>query len=74
MTDTPAQQRLNNYLAAEARILTAGLSWRLDIRQKQEAELAEIRKGIRECQMQVAAEQGRRSSHSGLRGVTVVPR
>lgn len=74
MTDTPAQQRLNNYLAAEARILTAGFSIRLDLRQRQEAELAEIRKGIRECQMQVAAEQGRHSNRSSLRSTTMVPR
>lgn len=74
MTDTPAQQRLNNYLAAEARILTAGFSIRLDQRQRQEAELAEIRKGIRECQMQVAAEQGRHSNRSSLRSTTMVPR
>lgn len=74
MTDTPAQQRLNNYLAVEARILTAGFSIRLDQRQRQEAELAEIRKGIRECQMQVAAEQGRHSNRSSLRSTTMVPR
>lgn len=74
MTESVAQQRLNNYLAAEARILTAGLSWRLDIRQRQEAELADIRKGICECQMLVDAEQGRHSNRSSLRSTTMVPR
>ncbi len=52
------QQRLDLYLAAEARILTAGLSWRLDIRQRQEAELSEIRKAIATLQQQLQGEQG----------------
>lgn len=67
------QQRLDNYLAAEARILTTGLSWRLDLRQRQEAELAEIRKAIASLQSQLAAEQGGTgSSHGSLRYKTAV--
>ncbi|WP_298580560.1 hypothetical protein [uncultured Luteimonas sp.] len=67
-----AQERLDLYLAAEARILTAGFSWRLDIRQKQEAELAEIRKAIASLQREVAAEQCRHPGRGSLRYVTTV--
>lgn len=52
------QQRLDAYLAAEARILSAGLSVRLDIRQRQEAELAQVRAGIESLQRQLAQESG----------------
>lgn len=51
-----ASDRLELYLAAEARILTAGFSIRLDIRQRQEAELAEIRKAIAQLEAVVARE------------------
>lgn len=63
---TTTQQRLDTYLAAEARILTAGFSVRYDLRQRQEAELAEIRKAIKELEARLAAEQGRRSGSSSL--------
>lgn len=55
------QQRLDAYLAAEARILAGGQELRYDLRQKQEAELAEIRKAIEGLQRQLAVEQGRGS-------------
>jgi hypothetical protein len=66
------QQRLDAYYAAEVRILTVGLSWRLDIRQRQEAELAEIRKAITALEAKLAAEQGKRSGGSSLRYRTAV--
>lgn len=67
------QQRLDLYLAAEARILTAGFSIRYDVRQRQEAELAEVRKAITALQSQLAAEQGGRGSSAGsLRYKTAV--
>jgi len=67
------QQRLDAYLAAEARILTAGFSVRLDLRQRQEAELAQIRAGIRELEARLAAEAaGVPSSGSSLRYKTAV--
>ncbi len=67
-----AQERLDLYLAAEARILTAGFSVRLDLRQRQEAELTEIRKAIAQLQKDVAAEQGKPSSTGSLRYKTAV--
>lgn len=67
-----AQERLDLYLAAEARILTAGFSVRLDIRQRQEAELAEIRKAIRALQSEVASEVAPRPARGSLGYVTTV--
>lgn len=64
------QQRLDNYLAAEARILTRGFSTRYDVRQRQEAELSEIRKAIKELKNELAAQQGR--GHGSLRYKSVV--
>ncbi len=64
------QTRLDTYLAAEARILTVGFSVQFDIRRRQEAELSEIRKAIRELQAQLAAEQG--TSGGSLRFRTAV--
>lgn len=67
-----AQQRLDLYLAAESRILTAGFSLRLDIRQRQEADLAEIRKAISALQREVAAEVAPRRGRGSLGYVTTV--
>lgn len=64
------QQRLDLYLAAEARILTAGLSWRVDIRQRQEAELAQVRKAIAELQAQLIRENGRGRGSLSFRTAT----
>lgn len=50
------QSRLDAYLAAEARILSAGFSVQLDQRRRQEAELAEVRRGIRELEARLAGE------------------
>lgn len=50
------QTRLDNYLAAEARILARGSSQRMGERQRQEAELDTIRKQIEILQRQVASE------------------
>ncbi|MCW0398760.1 hypothetical protein NB688_000574 [Xanthomonas sacchari] len=68
---TPTQARLDAYYAAELRILTAGFSVRYDLRQRQEAELGEIRKAIAQLELRVAQEQspGRAGS---LRYSTVV--
>lgn len=66
------QQRLDLYYAAEARILSAGFSVRLDVRQRQEAELAEIRKGIEALKREQAGEQSGGSSRSSLRYRTAV--
>lgn len=67
-----AQQRLDLYLAAEARILTAGFSVRLDVRQRQEAELAEIRKAISALQRELASQQSPRPGLGSLGYVTTV--
>lgn len=70
MTNT--QQRLDAYLAAEARILSVGFSVRFAERQRQEADLAAIQKQIEKLEAQLAAEQGRRTGASSLRHRTVV--
>lgn len=61
------QERLDLYLAAEARILTAGFSVQLDQRRLQEAELAEIRKAITQLKGELAAEQTRGPARGSLR-------
>lgn len=66
------QQRLDAYLAAETRILTAGFSVRFDQRQRQEAELGEIRKAIRELEAKLAVERGSGGSAGSLRYRTAV--
>lgn len=70
MSDT--QARLDRYIAAEARILTAGFSVRYDVRQRQEAELAEIRKAIKELEAKLSAEQGAPASRGSLKYKTAV--
>ncbi len=65
------QRRLDAYYAAEERILSAGLSVRLSERQRQEAELETIRKGIAALEAKLAMEHGKRSSVSSLRGRVV---
>lgn len=70
MSDT--QQRLDAYKAAELRILQRGSSQRLDQRQRQEAELSEIRRAIRELEVKLAAETGASRSGSSLRYKTAV--
>lgn len=67
-----AQARLDLYLAAEARILTAGFSVQLDQRRRQEAELAEVRKAIAALQREVAGEQAPRRGMGSLGYVTTV--
>lgn len=66
------QERLDAYYAAEARILSAGFSLRLDQRHRQEAELAEIRKGIATLKRELAAEQGAGKNLGSLSYKTVV--
>ena len=66
------QQRLDNYLAAEARSLTRGFSLRFGERQRQEAELAEIRKAIAQLQAQLTSETGPMPVRSSLRYHTTV--
>lgn len=61
------QERLDLYLAAEARILTAGFSVQLDQRRLQEAELAEIRKAITQLKGELAAEQATGPARGSLR-------
>lgn len=70
MSDT--QQRLAAYKAAELRILQRGFSIRYDQRQRQEAELSDIRKAIRDLEAQLAAESGRPPSRGSLRYKTAV--
>ena len=66
------QERLDNYLAAEARILTRGFSMRLGERQRQEAELAEIRKAITQLQRELSAQPGVGTGRGSLRYSTAV--
>lgn len=66
------QQRLDNYLAAEARILTRGFSMRHGERQRQEAELAEIRKAIVQLKAELASETNTAPVRSSLRYHTTV--
>lgn len=70
MSDT--QQRLDAYKAAELRILQRGFSLRFDQRQRQEAELSEIRQAIRELEGKLAGEAGKSSSAGSLRYKTAV--
>lgn len=56
MSDT--QQRLDAYKQAELRILSRGQSSRFDQRQIEQAQLADIRKAIRELEAKLAQEQG----------------
>lgn len=66
------QARLDLYLAAEARILTAGFSIQLDVRRRQEAELAEIRKAISQLQSDLVTESGLGPARGSLRYRTTV--
>lgn len=70
MSDT--QQRLDLYKAAEARILERGFSVQLDQRRRQEAELAEIRKGIAQLQAELQRESAAAAGRGGLRYSTAV--
>lgn len=60
MSDT--QQRLDAYKQAELRILARGQSSRYEQRQIDQAQLADIRKAIRELEAKLAAEQGGNSA------------
>lgn len=51
------QSRLDNYLAAEARILALGESMRRGDKERRNAELATIRDAIASLQAQLANEQ-----------------
>lgn len=62
-----ASDRLQRYYDAETRILTAGFSVRLDLRQRQEAELSEIRKAIAQLEAVVARENAAASGVGGGR-------
>ena len=59
------QQRLDAYLAAEARILASGFSLQFNQRRIQEAELETIRKAIAQLQQQLAQEQAAAAGHAG---------
>lgn len=59
------QQRLDAYLAAEARILTNGFSLQFNQRRLQEAELETIRKTIAQLQQQLAQEQAASTGQPG---------
>lgn len=61
------QARLDLYLAAEARILTAGFSIQMDTRRRQEAELAEIRKAIAQLKAELVTESGLGPARGSLR-------
>ncbi len=66
------QQRLDNYLAAEARILAQGQSIRYDLRQLQAAELETIRKTIAQLQRELANQTATVPGRGSLRFKTVV--
>lgn len=75
MAGTPieiAQRRLDAYLVAEMRILSAGQEGSVATRRRRDAELAEIRRAISDLQ----AEIERLSSlvAGGSRLITVIPR
>ena len=67
-----ARQRLASYLEAETRILIAGQQGSVATRSRRDAELAEIRKAIKELQAEVEALEGAATGASSL--ITVVPR
>lgn len=67
-----ARRRLASCLEAEARILSAGQASAVGTRSRRDAELAEIRKAIKELQAEVAALEDSASGVSSL--ITVVPR
>lgn len=66
-----ARQRLASYLEAESRILAAGQEGSVASRRRRDAELAEIRRAIRDLQAEVADMEGAASGASRL--ITVVP-
>ena len=66
------QQRLDAYVAAEARILVRGNSIRLGERQRQDAELETIRKAIVQLQGQLAREASTGAGGGSLRYRTAV--
>ena len=59
------QQRLDNYYAAEARILARGQSERFDQRQRDQADLKTIRDAITKLECQLANET---NTAAGTRG------
>jgi hypothetical protein len=59
------QERLDNYYAAEARILARGQSARMDLRQRDEAELQTIRDAIAKLEAQLARETSAASGGAG---------
>ena len=66
-----ARQRLASYLEAESRILAAGQEGTIASRRRRDAELAEIRRAIKDLQSEVADMEGAASGAS--RFITVVP-
>lgn len=66
-----AQARLDLYLQREAVILSAGQDTTIDGRRRQDAALAEIRKGISELQAQISSLEADDSGSCRL--YTVVP-
>ena len=61
-----AQTRLDAYLAAELRILSAGQEGSIATRRRRDAELAEIRKAIGDLQNEVAGLKSTASGESRL--------
>jgi hypothetical protein len=66
------QDRVDNYLAAEALILAQGQSSRFDVRERQQAELDTIRKTIAQLQRELATETNTAAGRGALRYKTVV--
>lgn len=61
-----AQGRLDAYIQREATILAAGQETHIDDRRRRDADLAEIRRAIKDLQNEVATLQGQASGTSRL--------
>ena len=68
MSMSRTQDRLDNYYAAEARILARGQSSRMDVRQRDEAELKTIRDAIAKLEAQLATETSNSAGGNGSLG------
>lgn len=66
------QERLDAYIAAEARILARGQSTRFDVRQREEAELRTIRDAIAQLEAQLANEESAANGGGNLAYRTAV--
>lgn len=63
------EQRLNAYYEAEYQVLKAGQGYTVEERQRQSAQLSEIRTAIKELEAQLAAEQAAVTGTSDCMGL-----